>query len=235
MKRAVNTSRRNRFRQAGQVATVALIVTSLLVVSAGVAYTVATVVVARIELQNAVDAGATAGAAVIADGLNLLAVTNGLLLAMGLGAFFSGGSTLRYVRSIQRWQDVIISSTPRGAMATAIATAMSQGADLSAPIPARKKGWPSLMVKRVHFLPVFFGKAFPLWVEDELRPTPAGRFGDRVVMLTAVKRVENLVGGTTYLTAKAIGAVSGRRVLSEAVFWPPPEPMYFPRLMADER
>jgi hypothetical protein len=222
-------------REAGQVLIVALVVLSLTCTAIGVTYTVAQTTIARIELQNAVDAGATAGAAMVADGLNLLAITNSLLLTLGFGGFFSGGATLKYVRSVQRLQDAIISTTPKSAAAIAISTAMNQGADLASPIPGRGVGRPSLMVKRAYFLQGLLGKSFPLWVEDKFRATPSARFGDRVVMIAGVRRVKTLTGGTVLLSAKAYGAVSGSRVLGETVFWPWPEPGYFPRLMADER
>lgn len=222
-------------REDGQVLIVALVVLSLVGAALGVTYSVAQATIARIQLQNAVDAGATAGAAMVADGLNLLAISNGLLLTLGFGGFFSGGSTLKYVRSVQRFQDAIISTTPNSAAAIAVATAMNQGADLAAPIPGGSGGRPSLMVKRAYFLPSLCGKAFPLWIADKFRATSRGRFGDRVVTITGVRRVKTLTGGSVLLVAKASGAVTGSRVLGETVFWPWPEPGYYPRLMGDER
>lgn len=235
MTRVCGVPRRKTTREKGQVAIAILVVVSMLTATIGVVYTVAATAIARIELQNALDAGATAGAAVIADGLNLIAVTNGLLLTLGLGGLLSGGATLKYAQSVQRLQNAVISATPKAALATALSIAMSQGAELAAPIPGRGRGWPSLMVKRAYFLPSIFGKTFPLWIEDKFKPTSCGRFGDRVVMLTGVTRVTFPVGSSKILTAKAFGAVAGGRVLGEAVFWPLPEPGYFPRLMADER
>lgn len=130
----------------------------------------------RIGLQSALDAGAQMGAAVLADGLNSIALANGILLALGIGAFFSGGQTLRFVRAVQWLQDRTAALAPYQAVGTALTVARKGGAEVVFPLNGLSGGaWPSLMVKRAYFLPWIFGRKFPLWMEDALRTARASR------------------------------------------------------------
>jgi hypothetical protein len=136
----------------------------------------------RLTLQNGVDAGTTTGAAILADGLNTVAVTNQALLALGIGALLGNGQFAQWAVQLQRMQDEVIRRTPDLARQAARTTAIGLGAHWAA-FPGEGQRWPGLMVRRMYFLPWFFGRRFPLWLADDLRPVGERRWGDRVLYL----------------------------------------------------
>lgn len=138
----------------------------------------------RMVLQGGLDAGATAGAAVMADALNTLAITNAALLGLGVGALLGSGESVEWARRIQRAQDEIIRQTPGLVEKVAIGTSALQGAHGARLSRESGDGWPSLMVRRVYFLPGIFGKNVPLWIADDLTAKGGRRWGDRVVKLS---------------------------------------------------
>lgn len=141
---------------------------------------------ARLSLQNGLDAGTTTGAAVLADGLNTLAVTNVGLLALGIPSILGWGEGVQLVRELQHFQDQVVARTPGLARSAAWAAATAQGAglvDLSSDGRAR----PSLMVRRVYLLPWLFGSTFPLWIADDFRPGGDNRWGKRVLRLRGLR------------------------------------------------
>lgn len=169
----------------------ALVATVLTVALAGAAWeTLAvarTVTETRLKLQNALEAGATAGGAVLADGLNLLAVSNGVLLGLGIAAIVGWGSAAEAADRLQRYQDEVIRRTPGLATQTAIATAVANGVHWAGLARNSGEEWPRLMVRRVYLLPWLFGESFPLWIADDLRPVAGRRWGDRVIYLKGTR------------------------------------------------
>lgn len=163
----------------------------------------------RLLLQRGVDAGATAGAAVMADALNSLAITNAGLLALGVGALLGNGESARWAAQIQRAQDEIIRRTPALAEKVALGVSAAQGAHWAQLVKGTGGRGSSLMVRRVYFLPVFFGKRFPLWIADDLCTVEGRRWGDRVIELTGWRVARR--GGVTLPLQAGAGAAASRQ------------------------
>ncbi len=214
---------------------------ALILVLTAVVTDVGEVVLWRMGVQNAVDAGGEAGASVLADGLNIIAVANDALLALGIAAFFSSGATLEKVHQLQELQDDIARLTPGLSQAFAVKVAMENGASGAVPLNGLTGSKePSLMVSREYFLPRLFGRRFPLWMKDDFKASRARTFGDRFIRLGGWRNNSptlfggKLLGlrlqtGRAYSLAEA--AVYGYRVLGRWVLWPLPVPKYKARLV----
>ncbi|MGE5507430.1 MAG: hypothetical protein ACM3RP_02915 [Chitinophagales bacterium] len=176
---------------------------------------------ARLQLQNGLDAGATAGAAVLADGINAVAALNGVLLALGIPAMMGQGAAAAAARKIQALQDQTIRLTPALAQGEACAAAMTSGATVAF-VPAHQgEKWPGLMLKRVYFLPELFGHAFPLWVSDNLRRTAGRRWGDRVIFLEGWTLAgRGALRAPLQATAGAAASCTGGGASSFPLLWP---------------
>lgn len=232
---------RRRLTERGQaLAFIALFLAVLLVLTA-VVTDLGEVILWRMQVQNAVDAGGQAGASILADGLNIIAITNDALLALGIAAFFSSGATLEKVRQLQDLQDTVARNTPRLSLAYAVKVALENGATGLVPLNGLTGGKePSLMVSRAYFLPDLFGHRVPLWMKDDFKSSRTKPFGDRFVRLGGWRRDGptlfggKLLGlglqtGRPYSVAEA--AVYGYRVLGRWVLWPLPVPKYRARLV----
>jgi hypothetical protein len=165
----------------------ALVAVLLVVVVAGAAWEALGLASAasrdRLALEAGLEAGATVGAAVLADGLNTVAVTNVALLALGTSALLGFGEGAAWAVRLQEIQDQVVKGTPVLAKQLAWATAMANGAQLARPLPGVEGKWPDLMVRRVYFLKPLFGTKFPLWLADDLHEVGGRRWGNRVVFV----------------------------------------------------
>lgn len=195
----------------------------------------------KVELQNALDAGALAGASVLADGLNTVALTNSIMLALGIDAFFSGGASLQAIRKIQSVQNQVAQWTPRVAVATGIRTAQSQGAENCVPLNALSgKTLPALMVERAYFFPKIFGHTIPLWMKDAGKKSKGKPFGDRFLRLGGrsngpVSWGLELLGAkdaarSHYFFSSAEAGTWGERIIGRWIIWPLPVCQFKARL-----
>lgn len=171
----------------------ALIVVSLLIVVAitvvGITVDVGELIIHNIKLQNAADAGAYRGAEAIALALNAVAAGNAVIDALGIAAVFTHGATFKAIRAVQIAQDVIISAAPATSVAVAaLVASVLNDADMAVPLNRLNSNElaPALMVRRLYFLPQFFGYRFPLWIVDSYRSTRQKPYGDRFLRLGAV-------------------------------------------------
>ncbi|MDI6870289.1 MAG: hypothetical protein QME79_02825 [Bacillota bacterium] len=163
----------------------------------------------RLVVQNSLDAGVTTGAAVLADGLNTLAIINRALLALGITAMLGRGEYAYWAAQLQRAQDEVIRRTPALAKQAAWGTAVGLGAQGVRFPPGAGGQWPSLMVRRVYLLPWLLGSQFPLWIADDLHPVRDRRWGNRVVYLEGW-RLNRRGAGQLPFRARA-GAAASRR------------------------
>ncbi|MBI2914370.1 MAG: hypothetical protein HYY08_00440 [Firmicutes bacterium] len=157
--------------QSGQSASFMVLFLLSLVLAVGVSVDTAGAVLTKIRLQNAADAAAQAGAAMLADGLNAIAISNDAMLLL-LGASLVNPSALRAVRGIQKAQDTLESASPVLSLAAAeIVATRSKAA-------AVVLSSPSLMVTRVRL------RGVPLWMSDAYESSPQKPYGDRSVAVS---------------------------------------------------
>ncbi len=134
------------------------------------------VLLTKLRMQNAADAAAVSGAIVLRDALNLIALSNGILV---LSWVISGAP--KTSAGVMLIQDILIAAAPYASFTAAIVAGMGNGADMSyvANVIGSWKVFPSLMVERGYVL------GLRVWVVDTLRPTPERSYGDRFVRTVA--------------------------------------------------
>ncbi|MBO8127385.1 MAG: hypothetical protein H0Z38_09155 [Firmicutes bacterium] len=187
------------------------VLAGMVVLACGLAET-ASQVVDRLKLQNLADGSALQAGVVMADGLNLIALTNASMLALGIGAFFSGGKTLSYIRKIQRFQDQLIRSTPKLAAYSALLFGIGEEMDFRYLMEK-----PEMRVKRRYLKFLWF--KIPLWCEDA---------SDIHRRKTTVAFFRNH-GGDWATTASSFPR--GGRLIGKYILWPLPSPDYEPYLV----
>lgn len=229
-------------RERGQALIPVLLVLGTMLITTALALGVSRAVNARLELQNAADAGAQRGASAVADGLNLIALANDGLMALGIAALLGWGEGWQYARQLQKAQDAIVEGTPGTAVSLAIEATMRAGADGAVPLNALTGSLlPKLMVKRAYFLPGIFGERFPLWIRDDFRSSAQKPFGERFVRIGAWKTLKADSGLADLLPqagqARTMSAVAEAGVWGGTI-WPdfskdpnPPNPGYRARLI----
>lgn len=171
----------------------ALIVMSLLIMVVlmvvGITVDVGELIIHNIKLQNAADAGAYRGADTIALALNAVAIGNAAIDVLGIAAIFTHGATLEAIRAVQIAQDVVVSAAPASSVAAAaLVASILNDAGMAVPLNRLNSSElaPTLMVRRLYFLPQFFGHRFPLWIVDSYRSTRQKPYGDRFLRLGVV-------------------------------------------------
>ncbi|NLY54940.1 MAG: hypothetical protein GX058_00355 [Firmicutes bacterium] len=166
-------------------------------------------IVARLELQHIADGSALQAGSIMADSLNLIAITNGMLIGAGISVFFSKGATLKWVRSIQNLQDQVIQATPSAASLAAIMYGLEQNAKtVGVVIDA-----PEMCVQR-HYLNILGLKRIPLWCKDS---------GDLQQRKTVVSW--SLSDNRKWVTTAA-SIPTGGRLIGKYVLWPLPAADY---------
>lgn len=159
----------------------------------------------RIKLQTVADGAALSAGTIVADGLNAIALSNGIMIGLGIGAFFSDGATLKYIQKIQRFQDEVIKCTPALAMTAAIVHDLS-GCKALRLITKR----PEMRVKRKYLR--FLWVKIPLWCEDSSK-----------TQLRVAKVSLLSLDGNTWETNSA-SLPRGGRIIGRYIIWPLPAP-----------
>ncbi len=166
-------------------------------------------VVDRLELQHLADGSALRAGSIMADGLNLIAITNGMLIGAGISVFFSKGATLKWVRSIQRLQDQVIRSTPSAAALAATTFGLEQNAKAFGLVTDA----PEMCVVR-HYLKILWFKKIPLWCKD------SGNLQRRKTVVSWT-----LPDDRKWVTTAA-SIPSGGRLIGQFILWPLPSAEY---------
>lgn len=164
--------------QAGQVMVIAAAAMGGLLLLMVLVYHLGEVVVAKIQLANAIDAGAQAGGTVLATALNVVTMLNHAMSAalstFQLGAFWKAF----------HMQTAVAQKAPWLAIAVAVETALANGADLAFPMNfVGGSSLPDLQVRRPYFL--FFHIPYMRDYGVRTRRFP---YGKRYVILGGAKR-----------------------------------------------
>lgn len=159
----------------GQAMIITVCFLGVLLVLTGVLYHLGEAVITKVKLVNAVDAGAQAGSAMLATALNLISCLNYQRQAQ-----LAANPLQLLNRSILNEQRKIANRAPAVAMATAVETALKNGADVALPMNFLG-GCPSpdleVKVNRI------FG-----WMRDGVRKNARFPYGKRFIILGGAKR-----------------------------------------------
>lgn len=176
----------------GQALIPVLLVLGAMLAVMALGFSVSRAVNARLELQAAADAGAQRGASALADGLNLIAIANDGLIALGFAALMGRSEGWVYARQLQAAQNAVMEGTPSAAAALAVEAAIKAGADGALPLNALTGApLPGLQVKRVYLQEEILGKRIPLWIEDDFHAASQKPFGERFVRVGAWKTLKS--------------------------------------------
>lgn len=161
----------------------------------------------RIKLQNIADGSSLQASTIMADGLNLIAISNAAMIALGVSAFFSSGATLEYIRQIQHFQDEIIAITPKLAITAAFTFQLREQQSIRFISQT-----PDMRVNRAYFR--FLWVKIPLWCKD------TNQIDRRRTVIRFLYANDN-----KWFTNSA-SIPKGGRLIGKYIVWPLPAPTY---------
>lgn len=192
----------------------------------------------KVELQSAADAGSLAGASLIADSLNTLAVSNWVLVGTTLANIVTLGEVESAIKAINETQQSIIDSAPIISAGIACAITLEQGADVPFKLNRAANGQfcnPSLMVEREKL--TIIGIPTPWFVvKDKLKQIKNRTYGDRYIMMGALKKSKPTAFGGIfkYFNLKSPSSISlSQAAVEGGKIWelPAPWPSYHTKLV----
>ncbi len=169
-------------------------------------------IVSRIQLQNASDAGALAGATVLKIAMDCLALSNSIVCSFYIGPLFKLPLCIELAFAVAGIQDIVIELAPYLSVIVAVSVAQSNGADMAFVYNdiIDPTAIPSLMVQRKGRI----GKIFPGLIVDHYKRTKDKPYGDRFIRLVALKAKKDSQVGSEF--SSDIKSIPHMKAVSEA-------------------